>query len=911
MPAHRSTVARALVLGVACALATAAPTAHASEAASHAAVQDTVRPARPLRPAQRPVSPARADTTAADTTTADTTRIAFPEADSIMQALIARAGYVPTEYRAANAVRFDAARRSIELWNDAQLRRLGDRLDADSIIYVDTAELVTAYAPVTLTNADGQVVTSDRVLVYHTGSRRSTLIGARTTWGEWFVHGDATLEGRDTLWVSHGSFTSCDLEDPHYHFAADRMKLILGKIVVAWPVRLYFGDVPVFWFPFFAQDIRRGRHSGILPIRFGVNDIVRQSRGHRRSIENVGYYWAINDYTDAQVNVDWLSGIYTNVSGYFRYNWRRQFLTGNLGYSHTFRRPSGEVLSLTWNHQHQLSERSDVRAAVQYTSNADFVRATTRDPIEAVREFRSDVGFNRRFDWGTLTLGGQRVQSTSGDRVTWSAPNLSISLTPLTLFQGVGPGITWSGGASFRQQIVMQDTLADTRQLSGSTNSGLTFGPLSLSSSASYTEDIVEAPDTLFRADTIVVGGDTIVTFPDTLVLGPSAVTGLGNWSVSLGYRQRLMGSTSLTPSVALSGNVFRSRQTGLDLVAGPTRVSARANLSTDLYAFFPGFAGLRRIRHKVSPTVGWVYSPEVRLDDGLRALRGFPAAEAAEQHRLTLGLTQTFEAKVRAKAAADTAAQDTAAAAGRRAAEPEERKLTVLAIQTGAIVYDFVRAREGEGGIVTDRLSNTLTSDLLRGLQVRMEHDLFAEASDGSRDFDPFLSQLNLSFSIGGGRAVSTDVVGGGLRAGTGLFPGFSEAAQPEPPDGAQTAAGAAPPTGGGPWNLSVNYSLLRTRPVPGATPPEDRRSANASLSFQPTPNWRASWSTTYDFEQERFLQHYVSLQRSLHDWVADFRFTRTVTGNFSLDFTVSLVPAPDIKFDYRQQSLPESLTQ
>lgn len=907
MTARRTALALALCASWALG---AAATAWAQEPVRKRAVQDSAARRRP----ERPVRPGPARATPGDTAAADTAGgIAFPEVDSIMQVLMSRPGYVPTQYRAAEGVRFDAPRRAIELWGDAQIQRLGDRLDADSIAYVDPENLVTAYAPVTLTNAAGQVVTADSVLVYHTASRRSTLLGATTTWGEWFVTGDATLEGRDTLWVSHGAFTSCDLEVPHYHFAADRMKLILGKIVVAWPVRLYFGDVPVFWFPFFAQDIRKGRHSGILPIRFGVNDIVRQSRGHRRSIENVGYYWAINDYMDAQANLDWISGIYMKVDGYLRYNWRNQFLSGNLGYSHTFRRPSGEILSLTWNHQHQLSERSNLRAAVRYTSNADFVRSTTRDPIEAVQEFRSDVSFNRRFDWGTLALGGQRVQSTSGDRVTWSAPDLSITLTPLTLLHGVGPGMTWSGSARFRQQIVNQDSLPDTRQLTGSTSSSLTFGSLQLSSSASYTEDILEAPDLLVRRDTIVVGGDTIVTFPDTVVLGPSAVTGLGNWSLSLGYRQRLIGATSLTPAIALSGNVFRSRQTDLDLVTGPTRVSARANLSTDLYAFLPGFGGVRRIRHKVSPTLGWVYSPEVRLDDALRDLRGFPVAEAAEQHRLTLGLSQTFEAKVRAKPAAgavapDTAAPDTAAAAG--AAEPEERKLTLLAIQTSAIVYDFVRAREGESGIVTDRLSNTLTSDLLRGFQVRMEHDLFEERADGSRDFDPFLSQLNLSFSIGGGRGGSTDAVGGGLRSGTEIVPTFSESALAQGPEAARAAA-AGTPTGGGPWNLSVNYSLLRTRPTPSSPNPEDLGTVNAALSFQPTANWRASWTTTYDFEAERFLQHYVSLQRDLHDWVALFRFTRTVTGNFSFDFTVSLISAPDIKFDYRQQSLPAALTQ
>lgn len=890
----------ALVMGVGlCALIPTA-SARAQEPARRVVPQDT------MRRRQLPVRRDRAERPAArDSALADSAAVAFPEVDSIMRALLERPGFVPTQYRAETAVRFDAPNRAIELWNHARITRLGDRLDADSIVYVDTANLVTAYAPVTLTNAEGQIVTADSVLVYHTATRRSTLVGAKTAWGEWFVAGDATLEGRDTLWVSHGSFTSCDLEVPHYHFAADRMKLVLGRIVVAWPVRLYFGDVPVFWFPFFAQDIRRGRHSGILPVRFGVNDIVRQSRGHRRSIENVGYYWAINDYMDAQANLDWISGIYTKVDGYFRYNWRRQFLSGNLGYSHTFRQPSGRVLSLTWSHSHRLSERSDFRTSVQYTSNAAFVRSTTRDPIEAVQEFRSDAAYNRRFDWGTLSLGGQRVQSTSGDRVTWSAPNVSLTLTPLNFLRGVGPGVTWSGSARFNQAIMDQDTLPDTRRLDGSVSSGLTFGPLQVSSSASYAEDIVEAPDLLVRRDTIVVNGDTVLTFPDTVLLGPSAVTGLGNWSVSLGYRQRLVGVTTLTPALVLSGNAFRSRQTALDLVSGPTRLSARANLSTELYGFFPGVGAARRIRHKISPAVSWAYSPAVRLSDALRALRGFPAADAEEQHRITLGLSQTFEAKLRPSVSAE---RDTAVVDSLAAAEPEERKLTLLAIQTSALVYDFVRARSGESGLITDRLSNTLTSDLLRGFQVRMEHDLFEEAVDGSRDFDPFLSALNLSFSVGGGGGGVPRDIGGGLGgAPGGLFPDLAEPGLPaQPPTPAERTAAA-----GGPWNLSVNYSLLRTRPTAIAPDPQDRQTVNAGLSFQPTPNWRAQWTTTYDFEQSRFLQHYVSLQRDLHDWIAQFRFTRTVAGNFSFDFTVSLIPAPDIKFDYRQQSLPAALTQ
>ncbi len=312
----------------------------------------------------------------------------------------------------------------------------------------------------------------------------------------------------------------------------------------------------------------------------------------------------------------------------------------------------------------------------------------------------------------------------------------------------------------------------------------------------------------------------------------------------------------------------------------------------------------MRRIRHKVSPAFTWTYRPALTVSDALRSLRGFPVADVQEQHQLSVSLSQTFEGKLPAPARPDTTAGDTVRAA--RGA-PSERKITLLAVRTSALVYDFVRAREpGQSGLISDRLANTLTSDLLRGLQVQVEHDLFDEKPDGTRDFDPFLASLNLSFSVGGGAAAPSPLPGGGLRRGTGIVPELA------PRDLLPGEEAPGPPeVAAGPWNVSLAYALLRTRTGATSGFGADRQTLNLALSFQPTRNWRAHWTTTYDFEEGRFLQQFVSLQRSLHDWVAQFRFTRTVAGNFSFDFTISLIPAPDIKFDYRQQSLPAALRQ
>ena len=63
-------------------------------------------------------------------------------------------------------------------------------------------------------------------------------------------------------------------------------------MLVARPVVLYVRDVPILWLPFMFQDMRPGRHSGILMPQFGFNDLVRPDRSYNRQISNIGYYWA-------------------------------------------------------------------------------------------------------------------------------------------------------------------------------------------------------------------------------------------------------------------------------------------------------------------------------------------------------------------------------------------------------------------------------------------------------------------------------------------------------------------------------------------------------------------------------------------------------------------------------------------
>ena len=135
------------------------------------------------------------------------------------------------------------------------------------------------------------------------------------------------------LYGARTEFTSCDLPEPHYHFVAGKMKWIAQSVIVARPAVLYIRDVPVAWLPFIFQDTKRDRSSGILIPRFGFNDIVRTNRNYNRTVTNVGYYGAPNDYIDVTTHVDWYSNRYTMVATGIEYRWLDRFITGSLGIS--------------------------------------------------------------------------------------------------------------------------------------------------------------------------------------------------------------------------------------------------------------------------------------------------------------------------------------------------------------------------------------------------------------------------------------------------------------------------------------------------------------------------------------------------------------------------------------------------
>lgn len=888
----------------------------------------SVVPAR----AQQTPRPAPRDTAAADTAAADT--LPTPAApDSVLQRLLGLPGYTATEYAGDSAV-YRASDETLRLRGNAEVVYGSDRLTADSILFRERSQRVEAYGNPKVTGG-AQEITGDQ-LFYDLERRRVTVQGGQTEFAQganWIVKGDLTAPAEGTrFYASDILLTTDDRPEPQYHFRVGRLYVLRDRILVGRPAWLYFGDVPVFPLPFVFQNLEKGRASGVLVPRFGINDLVRTGGRTTRQISNVGYYWAINDYLGAEVSGEWRSGSYTALLGGVDWVWKRQFLNGSFNYQQFWRENDTRERSMSGNGSWRPDERTSLSASGSYASSSQFVRRESLDPLETVQNLNSSFSLNRRFDWGNLDFGATRSQQVASGRTDYTLPQLGISVTPVPLFGGAA---TLSGlSFTFRRQrndlspdyllgdttradsLRVLTTARDREQIALSTGPQLTVGNLSIGTQLSLNRETQDE-----------------VGFP---LLGTGELPDLsridrdrGTFSSSVSYRQTLIGSTTLAPTVQISQELISDTTTGGEYLFGPRRVSVGASLNTDLYGFFPGVGPYSGIRHHFKPSVSYAYTPEVTQTAAQELAFGRNVGRA--RNVVQVGFTNTFEAKLRDPERPEPAAVPDSLGAGLSAADsvaraappPEAQKVTILALNTSALEYDFIQAAEDGNGFRTEQITNTVTSDYLNGLNLSFTHSLFgpAEAIPATvllgraperGGFDPQLSSVNTSFSFGQGSALFRWLGLGPRDRNTapgapGLVPDSGQAVDPAPRR--ITATGNPQGVGGsGPWRASVQYSFTRLRPTAQALQPAgtgETQTLNGNLNFSPTRNWAVNWTTSYSLTDGEFNYHSLRLRRNLYRWQANFDFYRTPTGNTSFEFSANLIDLPELRIPFRERNI------
>ena len=885
----------------------------------------------------------------------------FPERDDVFAELAALPGFRMLEYRGVR-VELDLERESVRLMGDAQANYSEAVLRADSITYLARSRFISALGAITLLGPEqAEVVSDSGPLYYDVATLKGTIFDAETQFADrgatWRVRGDAIPAGTDTLFVLSGNFTSCEFEPPHYSFRAGQIKLVNENTLVAWPVILYVGNVPIAWLPFFAQDIRPGRRSGLIPPRFGLSSFLA-SGNVGRNITDFGYYWAISDYMDAQFTVDWFSGQFTRVNGAYRYKFLKNFLEGNLLTSYSFGE-TGTNLTLRWNHQQELTPQTHLGINARFVQDTKVFEDQSFDPREQTAIVDSDLGLSHRFGFGNVSLSARRRQFLQEDeRIDLTLPSFNMSFSPVTLFraprsrQGAFNNVNWSGSLNFQRTEVSRELGEDSKTTTGGFTNSFTLRELSISGSVRYDERTTIPVDSL--------GNDL-----------DDELRSVGTWNVGANYRLNLPGSTTLRPRISVDGAVFRSDSTARSFITAPTRFNVGVVLTTDIFGFWPGIGPFSSIRHKISPQFAWTFAPAVEVADSIAGLPGFPVRSGAAQNRLTVNFNQTFEAKLKPQVqeeaqreeigrefgaealtavdsitalqetaradsalaaegevlpdslaaqeevdeapdagqavpdsvpprdlAAVRAAQDQRAAVGRRRPATEQ-SVVVLSLNSSALEFDF--ERENQPKLVTERWRTNITSDLLRGVSTNIEFDLF-RGSGEERDFNMFLSSVGASFGFGSSRSPGSIFGIGQSGRDQGVPLGSSTQRLDSRYRLNSFEADDRFDGGSGPWNVQISYSLVRNREEEGGN---ESQSIGGSVSLQPTPKWRMRWTTQYNITQGQFGAQIVTLERDLHRWQAAFGFSKSPNGNLIFNFTVSLKDAPELQFGYDQQGL------
>lgn len=917
--------------------------------------------------------------------------------DSMMTALLKRAGYSVVRYQ-ADTVGFAASTRTMSLattdGSRAAVQRDSMLLVAGAILFNDSTKMIAAKGDTIIMRdpARGEDVTGLGEMTYDLERREgrtrdfSTIANSGEDWRV-MAHRAAfvtdTVNNRSTVYGRDGLITSCLDSVPHYHFLAKELKRVSASVIVARPAILYVANVPVMWLPFIFQDIRTGRRSGILTPRAGFSEVVRNSPTYRRTIENLGYYFALTDYVDAQVSLDWRSRAretaqdpgWMRMNGEFRYRVLDRFLAGNAAVSQNALSNGSRNTAFSWAHTQEFSSRTRFSTNINYVTNTQVQRQTVMNPMQALATISSQVNFTRQQGPLTINLGGTQRQYPGRDQVDRDFPSLNVASKPMTLGEWfvITPTLAYSTSERLDLDAVgdfawrYMNTgagLDSTRLRRDSRNTNLSIGTpfkifdFQVQSNFRFTDNANDFPEIKTIPDPNDPTQSIDRVYARTF---KSAV----DFDLSIGLPQFFKGSWNFAPLVALSnvdpaGMFVRSERTNGAWVSQAKQFNYGAGISPTFFRLLPGIGPVERMRHSISPTLTWSYSPDIDVsNEYLEALGkssiGYLGGFA--QNRLTLGFATNIEAKMRTR-------RDTTTAAG------DAKKIRLVSLQFTPLTYDFERRKQTGGtGFATERAGYTFRSDLLPGFDLGVDYSLFQGSSlSDTAVFKPYREAVRFGFNlnrnsllvrnlaalfgstmtpgqVGTANDAGTDAMGGGLvsgmmpgqqgmggvtgtrgrggveeiPAGQGFQASFSVSQQRQrPPVGGRVVTfdprAQCEELEGLPTYAFCLVQAERNRPTDldngfgtaGGTvfrvPPTT--SVGVRTSFNLTPKWAASWNTTYDVERSEFAAQVVTLQRDMHDWRAIFGFTQAPNGNFAFTFFISLKAQPEIKLDYDRQT-------
>ena len=445
-------------------------------------------------------------------------------------------------------------------------------------------------------------------ITYNFDSRKAKIKGIVTQLDDAYMQGeDVKKNEEDELFISHAMYTTCNLEEPHFHISSGKIKVIPGKKVVSGPFHLKFGDVPTplgFIFGMFPQP--KKKVSGLIMPNYGEE----KRRGFY--LRDGGYYFAVNDHIDLRLTGDLYSkGSYGMTLG-SSYK-KRYSYSGNLRFNYNksklgdFENPStSNDFSFSWSHTPDAKGKSSRFSSSvnfqtnSYNQNKNLVYSDFNESINA--QFNSNISYTKTFKGSPFNLSAnlRHSQNVQTKKVNLTLPDVSYNMSRIYPFKNLGKlGKTALGKISISHRFNGKIEL--TNGSVGNSLSGLNI----LNSSNNFSEQIDFNMDNLNSIiDRSKIGGKHTIPISTSFnLLKYFTVSPSVNYNEIWYFKKLSYNYNELEDGIEIdTTNSFQRAWS----------YSSAFALSTRIYGtvFFKK-GKIKAIRHVISPEISMSFSPD------------------------------------------------------------------------------------------------------------------------------------------------------------------------------------------------------------------------------------------------------------------------------------------------------------
>jgi hypothetical protein len=651
--------------------------------------------------------------TAKDTTNAKQSTLQATAKDSLKVSVADSAKtdlQTTVKYTARDSAIIDKEKSTLYLYGQAKVIYGDIELEAEYMSLNWETNLVQAYGKTDslskekigypIFTQDGTVYNADSIR-YNFKSRKALIKGIITTQDEGYVQGQRVKKDEhDNMYLVNATYTTCDMEHPHFNILASKIKMVNGKkgnkSIIAGPFRLVLNDVPFpipFPFGFFPvlQNKENGR-SGILFPTYG-----EEPRGRGFFLRDGGYYFAINEHITAAVVGDiyskggWGLGIQSNYAKKYRYS-------GSLNFRFNLNKTGDEYLdsknnpakdfNLSWSHSPVPRGTSSFSAAVSLQSSGFGARNAQIAQNYLQSTSNSSVSYSKTF--GTLATASTnfRINQNMITGVYQGGLGANFGLNQIQPLKRKNAGKeAWY--ESFRFGINIDANLELSNDIRTQQTSG--YGEYRIYNSVKIPPVTPKTEfDKLYNINPYADQKVGVNVFKYWNTIWNQSQPNI-SYSIPVSLPNfKLFKHINLTPSLSTQGNIFTKKLSYSNITENDTlyvkidttsgwgfhpyqTYSFNTSLNTRLYGTVKfKKSRMQAIRHTMAPSVSFSYTPdfsdpkygyyqsvEINKRRDTRRLSRFVGASGGvgEVGGMSFGIANQLEAKMKAKS--DTAKKE------------------------------------------------------------------------------------------------------------------------------------------------------------------------------------------------------------------------------------------------------------